>query len=127
MAEAILRNFDANLEIFSAGLDPADHVSPIAIEVMNEIGISIQPVVPKHYDAIPARKFDFLITVGESTSDELTLPKIEYGRKLHIGVRSPYKHSKSHDEIREKCRRVRDELVVELEYFYSRMIKKSAF
>ncbi len=125
MAEAILRNLDAGLEIYSAGIDPADHVSPIAIEVMKEIGIVIQPVVPKRFDTIPARKFDFLITVSEGTSDKLALPGIDYVRKLHLGVRSPYKHSKSHEEIREKCRKVRSELMDELEYFYSKIIKKN--
>jgi len=34
MAEAILRSYGNNLEIHSAGIEPADHVSPIAIEVM---------------------------------------------------------------------------------------------
>lgn len=125
MAEAILRSFDPNLEIYSAGLDPASHVSPIAIEVMKEIGINLQPVEPKRFDEIETRKFDFLITVGESTPEELEIPDIKYVRKLHLGFHSPYKNSKSHDETRQKCRDVRDELVIELEYFYYRIIKKS--
>lgn len=125
MAEAILRNLDADLEIYSAGIDPADHVSPIAIEVMQEIGINIQPLVPRRFDAIGVQKVDFLITVGESTANDFKVPEIEYVRKLHLGVRSPYKNSKSHEEIREKCRKVRSELMDELEYFYSKIIKKN--
>lgn len=126
MAEAILRNFDSELEIYSAGLDPADHISPIAIEVMKEIGIDIQPVEPRRFDEFADRRFTYLITVGESTHEELDIPTgIKYERKLHLGFRSPYKNSKSHDEIRQKCREVRDELVNELEYFYFRIIKKS--
>ncbi len=126
MAEAILRSFDGNLEIYSAGLDPADHVSPIAMEVMNEIGIDLQPGEPRRFGDFAGRSFDYLITVGESTHEELEIPPdIAYMRKLHLGFRSPYKNSKSHDEIRQKCREVRDELVNELEYFYYRIIKKS--
>lgn len=125
MAEAILRSFDPDLEICSAGIDPADHVSPIAIEVMKEIGIDIHPVVSKHYSEFQNREFDFLITVGESTHEELEIPEIEYTRKLHLGVHSPYKNSKSREEIRRKCQDVRDELYAELEYFYFRIIKKS--
>jgi len=125
MAEAILRNFDADLEIYSAGIDPASHISPIAIEVLKEIGIDIQPLVPRRFDAIGVRKVDFLITVGDSTSSDFKVPEIEYLRKLHLKIRSPYKNSKSQDEIREKCRKVRNELMNELEYFYFKIIKKS--
>jgi len=126
MAEAILRNFDRELEIYSAGLDPADHVSPIAIEVMEEIGIDLPHVEPRSFDEFADRAFTYLITVGESTHEELDIPAgINFDRKLHLGFRSPYKNSKSHDEIRQKCREVRDELVNELEYFYFRIIKKS--
>lgn len=126
MAEAILRSFDGDLEIFSAGLDPADHISPIAMDVMKEIGIDLQPGEPQQFKEFTGRSFDYLITVGESTHEELEIPPaIIYKRKLHLGFRSPYKNSKSRDEIRQKCREVRDELVNELEYFYFRIIKKS--
>lgn len=124
MAEAILRNFDKNLRIYSAGLEPVDHVSPIAIEVMAEIGIDLRPTVPHHYKDFINYKFDYLITVGEGTMEELEIPRIQFTRKLHLGFRSPYKNSKSRDEICEKCREVRDELLTELDYFYHRMIKK---
>lgn len=125
MAEAILRSFDNSLEICSAGIDPADHISAIAIEVMQEIGIDLHPGVPKTVAEIKNKYFDFLITVSENTREEFEIPNIEFGRKLHLGFRSPYRNSKSHDEIRQKCREVRDELVHELDYFYTRIIKKS--
>lgn len=124
MAEAILRNFDENLEIFSAGLEPVDHVSQIAIEVMAEIGIDLKQEVPKAYSEFIDAEFDFLITVGEGTNEELKLPDIKYKRKMHLGFRSPYKNSKNQDEIRQKCREVRDELLAELDYFYHRILCK---
>lgn len=126
MAESILRSFDKELEIFSAGIDPVDHVSPIAMEVMAEVGIDLQQSVPKHFEEFEHHEFDYLITVGESTHEELEVPDIKYHRKLHLGVHSPYKNARSHDEIRENCREVRDELMSELDYFYHRIIKKSA-
>ena len=48
MAEAILRNYDKNMEIYSAGLDPADHISPLAIEGLKEIGIKLETHVHEH-------------------------------------------------------------------------------
>lgn len=125
MAEAILKHFDNQLDICSAGLNPADHISPIAIEVLEEAGINIVSSEPQSIEAFKNKHFDYLITVGESTQEELEIPDINYNRKLHLGFRSPYKNAKSHDEIRENCREVRDELLNELDYFYHRIIKKS--
>ena len=125
MAEAILKSFDTELEIQSAGIDPVDHVSPIAIEVMAEVGIDLKQHVPKHFSEFKNREFDYLITVGESTQEELTIPDIKYSRKLHLGVHSPYKNARSPEDIRFHCREVRDELMAELDYFYVRIIKKS--
>jgi len=125
MAESILRSFDKELEINSAGIDPVDHISPIAMEVMAEVGIDLKQSVPKHYSEFKNYEFDYLITVGESTQEELSIPDIKYGRKLHLGVQSPYRNARSAEEIRANCREVRDELMAELDYFYTRIIKKS--
>lgn len=124
MAEAILRNLDNNLKIYSAGLEPVGHVSAIAIEVMSEIGIDLKQVVPKKYSEFVYNNFDYLITVGEGTNEEIEIPDIKYKRKMHLGFRSPYKNSKSQNETRMKCREVRDELMTELDYFYHRILSK---
>lgn len=124
MAEAILRSFDNKLDIHSAGLEPVDHVSPIAIEVMAEIGIDLKPSVPHAVSDFKDQKINYLITVGEGTNEELKIPPLLYKRKMHLGFRSPYRGSKCQNDIREKCREVRDELLVELDYFYNRMLKK---
>lgn len=126
MAEAILKSFNEKLEIHSAGLAPVDHVSPIAIEVMFEVGIDLHPSIPHNIDDFKNLKIDYLITVGEGTHEELTIPKINYKRKLHLGFRSPYKGSKCTNDIREKCREVRDELLAEMDYFYNKILKKEA-
>lgn len=126
MAEAILQSFGSDLEIYSAGLKPVDHVSPIAIEVMAEVGIDLQPSIPHNFEEYKDLEFDYLITVGEGTLEEIQIPKIHYKRKLHLGFRSPYKGSKCQDEIKEKCREVRDELLTEMDYFYNRILKRKA-
>ncbi len=125
MAESILRSFDQDLEIYSAGIDPVDHVSTIAIEVMAEVGIDLKQSVPKHFSEFNDQRFDYLITVGEGTQEELNIPDIKFSRKLHLGVHSPYKNAHSTEDIRFHCREVRDELMAELDYFYMRIIKKS--
>nr|WP_321358828.1 hypothetical protein [uncultured Draconibacterium sp.] len=125
MAEAILRNYnDDDIRIYSAGLDPVDHVSSIAMEVMREAGINLEQSVPHSYSEYADMEFDYLITVGEGTTEELKIPKVNFKRKLHLGFKSPYKGAKSPDEIQERCCAVRDELLSEMDYFYHRILKK---
>jgi arsenate reductase (thioredoxin) len=125
MAEAILRSFDKNLEIYSAGIDPVDHISPVAIEVLTEKGIELKLSVPQHYSNFTHLEFDYLITVGDGTIEHLKIPEtIKYKRKMHLGFQNPYSHFKSRNELKEKCAEIRDEIFSELEYFYERIIKK---
>ncbi|TNF43762.1 MAG: hypothetical protein EP310_04185 [Bacteroidetes bacterium] len=125
MAEAILRSFDKELEIYSAGIDPVDHVSPVAIEVLSDIGIILEPSVPQHYSKFENIEFDYLITVGDGTIEYLRIPgSIKYRRKMHLGFQNPYKHFKDRKELKLKCEEIRDEIYAELDYFYHRIIKK---
>lgn len=125
MAEAILRSYnDENLQIYSAGLAPVDHVSSIAMEVMAEAGINLEQNVPHSFSEYADMKFDYLITVGEGTTEELDVPKVNFKRKLHLGFRSPYKGAKTQEEIKERCCEVRDELLSEMDYFYHRILKE---
>jgi len=125
MAEAILRSFDKDLEIYSAGIDPVDHISPVAIEVLGEIGINLVPSIPQHFSKFEQIEFDYLITVGDGTIEYLKIPPtLKYKRKMHLGFQNPYKHFKDRNELKEKCSEIRDEIYTELEYFYHRMIKK---
>ncbi len=125
MAEAILRSFDKSLEIYSAGIKPVDHISPVAIEVLSEISIKLKPSEPVHFSIFDKLEFDYLITVGDGTNEELKIPSIKYKRKLHLGFHNPYRRFKNRDELKEKCREVRDEIYLELDYFYNRIIKEN--
>jgi arsenate reductase len=125
MAEAILRSFDNNLEIYSAGIEPVDHISPVAIEVLDEVGIKLIPSIPHHYSKFEQIEFDYLITVGDGTNENLKIPPtIKFRRKMHLGFQNPYKHFKTRNELKEKCSEIRDEIYTELDYFYHRIIKK---
>lgn len=123
MAEAILKSFDKTLEICSAGIDPVGHISPVAIEVMAEKGIEIKQSEPEHYSKFADIEFDYLITVGDGTQAELEIPPVKYKKKMHLGIHNPYKKFKNRDELKEKCRQIRDELFAEMDYFYRKMLK----
>jgi arsenate reductase (thioredoxin) len=125
IAEAILRQMDNSLEIYSAGLMPVTEIEPIAVEVMEEIGIKINQKQPENFEKYRAMEFDFLITVGDGTPEELHIPSVSAKRKMHLGFQNPFKTTKNKARIKEICREIRDEIMVELEYFYHKIILKS--
>lgn len=45
MAQGFLQSFDNKLDVFSAGTKPAEKVNPMAVKVMDEMGIDL-PAIP---------------------------------------------------------------------------------
>jgi arsenate reductase len=125
IAEAILRSLDNKLEIYSAGLDPVEDIEPIAVEVMKEAGIEIEQKKPQNFSKYAGMEFDFMITVGDGTPEQLKLPPVKAKRKMHLGFRNPFKSYTNPKQIRQCCREIRDEIMVELDYFYHKIIKKA--
>ncbi len=64
MAEAFCRELGRNAECASAGSEPAEHVDPDAVVVMDETGIDISDCRPKGFDRHRDREFDYLVTMG---------------------------------------------------------------
>ena len=52
------------MEACSAGSKPADSVNPFAVEAMKEAGIDISAARPKGFNDLPAKEFDYVITLG---------------------------------------------------------------
>ncbi len=50
--------------ILSGGSEPADSVNPIAVEVMNEVGIDISKFVPQKYNDDLLNAVDVVVTMG---------------------------------------------------------------
>ena len=63
MAEGFLKSFDRNIDVSSAGTNPASRISSRAIQVMNEIGVDISTEYPKSVDQFLGASFDYVITV----------------------------------------------------------------
>ncbi len=63
MAEAIFNSM-AGGGAESAGINPADEVDRIAIEVMKEIGIDISRKKPRMLNSNMNEKFDVIVTMG---------------------------------------------------------------
>jgi protein-tyrosine-phosphatase len=50
--------------ILSGGSEPAESVNPVAVEVMNEVGIDISKFVPQKYNDDLLNSVDVVITMG---------------------------------------------------------------
>ena len=63
MAEGFACHMGENiLEVYSAGSKPSGIVNTTAIEVMRELGIDISRQKSKGFDALPTKKFDYVVT-----------------------------------------------------------------
>jgi protein-tyrosine-phosphatase len=70
MAEGILRQRGGErFEVYSAGSYPAQHVHPMAIQALADIGINISQQQPKSLDQFLEQSFDYIITVCDRIRD----------------------------------------------------------
>jgi len=122
MAETFLQQNDQTLEVFSAGIHPDDQTDPMAIKVMDEIGIDIRNKKPKSFSVFEGMTVDYLITLCDGTKDKLPAVNIQYNHKIHLGFNDPRKNKCSDSENIEIYREIRDEIKNELDYFYNRIL-----
>lgn len=110
MAEGILKSFDENLIVFSAGTKPASKVHPIAIKVLNEIGIDITKNTPKSVDRFLIDSFDYMITVCDNAKETCPVFLGDVKNRLHLGFEDPSDARGTKDEIIKEFRKIRDEI-----------------
>lgn len=119
MAEAWLKHFDSNLEVFSAGTVPAEKINPFAVQVMNEVGIDMSSGTPEHVDKYLSQEFDYVVTVCDGAKETCPVFIGKVKSRLHIGFEDPADAIGSEDEILSVFRRVRDEIKNDFFNFYS--------
>lgn len=118
MAEGFLKSFDPELEVFSAGTNPAARVSPNAIRVMAEKGIDISSGYPKDVNRFLGESFDYVITVCDNAKETCPVFMGKVNSRLHIGFDDPAEAKGSEEEVLSVFRRVRDEISRDFYEFY---------
>jgi arsenate reductase len=112
MAEAYAKYFaklyGKQVEIYSAGSQPAERVNPYAIRVMEEEGIDMSAHYPKSIEDIPYQELDVVITLCRDAKE--TCPVVPGARMEHWGLPDPAKHEGSEEEKLEFFRKIRDEI-----------------
>lgn len=110
LAEGILRVAVKDAaEVASAGSSPAGYVHPVAVEVMNEIGIDISGHTSKHLNEFLERDVQTVITVCGNVDQACPMFPGQ-AEKHHWPFEDPAKAEGTEEEIRAVFRRVRDEI-----------------
>ncbi len=110
MAEGFLKSFNSQLEVYSAGTQPASHVSLRAIRVMKEVGIDVSQEHPKLVDQFLNDSFDYVITVCDHAKETCPVFSGQVQHQLHIGFDDPTEATGTDEEVLAVYRRVRDEI-----------------
>jgi arsenate reductase (thioredoxin) len=110
LAEGILRREAVDIfEVQSAGSNPAGHVHPLAIQVMQEIGIDISAHRSKHLNEFLNRDVETVITVCGNADQACPMFPGQVNRH-HWGFFDPAKAEGTEDEKLRVFRAVRDEI-----------------
>ena len=110
MAEAIVNARDPEWKAYSAGTKPAGYIHELALEALNEIGIS-HSGVSKQIDDLPTRDFDLVVTVCDSAAEECPVWPGKAGRRVHHSFVDPAKAEGTLGERKEVFRQVRNEMM----------------
>lgn len=114
MAHGILQHLHPEAEVCSAGVSPASEVHPLAIKVMEEIGIDISAHYPKNVSQYLDQEWDFVITVCGGAKENCPTFIGKVGQCLHIGFDDPDAFKGEEEQVLKEFRRVRDEIRCEI-------------
>ncbi len=126
MAEGVLKSLDPSLEVYSAGTDPAAQVHPLAVKVMQEVGIDISHFRPKAVTPFLSTAFDYVITVCDHARETCPVFSGPVSQRLHIGFEDPAAARGTPEEVLAVFRRVRDEIRQAFSEFYRTHIQSAS-
>jgi len=109
MAEGFVKKMlSKDLNIFSAGLEPKG-IHPMAVKVMQEIGLDISRQKSKNISEIPIGEIDIVITLcGDAAERCPVFPgKV---KRIHWELEDPAKAQGSKEEIKKIFQKVRDKI-----------------
>jgi len=123
MAEGFLKSFGPELEVFSAGTNPAKKVNPNAVKVMKDEGIDISGNKSKDVSIFLDGSFDYVITVCDNAKETCPVFNGKVKRKLHLGFVDPADAKGTSEKILSEYREVRDEIKIAFKQLYDTKLK----
>jgi arsenate reductase len=111
MSEALLRNLGGDqYEVYSAGTHPSSEVNPFALEVLKEIGVSVEGLYPKKVNQFSGQPFDLVVTVCDNAKQDC--PFFPGAKEMdHWSLEDPAAFEGTYEEILTVFRERRDEIM----------------
>ncbi|MFO0701310.1 MAG: arsenate reductase ArsC [Nitrospira sp.] len=118
MAEGLLRHLAGDrYDVFSAGTYPVG-LNPLAVSVMQELGVDISAQRSKNMDEFTDQTFDYVVTVCDRAKG--FCPRWPHtGSLMHWSFEDPAVAMGTSEEQRHAFRTVRDQIKSHLEEFLS--------
>jgi len=123
MAHGFLQSFDKNIEVHSAGTEPAKQLNQTAVKVMHEAGVDISQHKPKLVDIHLKDEWDYVITVCDNAKETCPVFFGKVKHRLHMGFEDPSHATGTDEYVLREFRRVRDEIKKSFYTLYTTQIK----
>ncbi len=120
MAEELIKFHYPKFKVFSAGTKPVAQVHPLAIKVMDEMGLDISNYKPKNVNLFSKKAFDYVITVCSDAQENCPLFTGSVQNKMHIGFSDPNAFIGNEIETLNEFRKIRDQI----NFKFSMLFKK---
>ncbi len=121
IAHGLLQSIDPTLQVFSAGTQPAERVHPMAVQVMQEIGIDISQHIPTHVSQYLHEEWDYVITVCGGANESCPAFVGKVAQRIHIGFADPSLVQGTEEERLTAFRHTRDEIQEQMQHFHSHL------
>ena len=119
MAHGLLQALNPRLQVFSAGIQPAEKVHPMAVQVLQEIGIDISQHTPTHVSRYLHEEWDYVITVCGGANESCPAFVGKVMQRLHIGFEDPSLVQGTEQERLKSFRHTRGEIQEQMQHFHS--------
>ena len=118
MAHGFVQTLHPEWEVYSAGTQPAAEVNPMAVMVMQEIGVDISMHTPHHVQEYLSESWDCVITVCGGANESCPQFVGHARQRLHIGFDDPSNAIGTEELILSEFRRVRDEIYLKMKELF---------
>ncbi len=123
MVEGILQSYNPQIEVYSAGTNPALRIHPFAVDVMKDINIDISSNKPNSVNDYLNVDFDYVITVCGGAKEACPVFTGNVINRVHIGFDDPAEATGSNQQKLNEFIRIRDEIKTDFYDFYINKLK----
>lgn len=122
MAEAYLKNLDPELNVYSAGPEPAEIVHPLTIQAMAEIGIDISKSSTSNINEFVNQDWDYVITVCDIAKESCPVFKGNVKNSISLKFDDPLSYEGDDEFLLKLIRTTRTQIINIFEDFYNEFI-----